>query len=325
MFKELRSDQKGVGLVLVLIVCSLVGAASLYLMDLTKVSQQKIALDARVQSYQSLVKIVTNQLHTGNNCTEALGGTVISSEDPDDLLPGRPPMGARGAFDEYGMSITLNLKIPINNTIKDKPLKKPNGKDVWFLQGGTSVRNVLLNVHERVRTPVRLAPLGSTKWVAALGHILIVPGHPGVGIKLARNAHYKIPIFLYYTVSGSTKTLVSCSDPAGEAYFCTMTGGAYNSAPGVPEDQRCNPDRSCYAHKPGIVFSASQCPPPYTTTAVGPNLFICNWCNRNQLTMPGSTAGVRAFFYEREPTNPPLPPLNPPGSILVNPDHIDGP
>ncbi len=285
----MRSNQNGFGIVLVLIVCSLVGAAALYLMDITKVSEQKITQDARVLSYQQVVKYVNNHIHAGNNCTASLGNTDIS-----------------GAFNEEGMSIQLDLKIsePPYNRIMKKPTPVLPGqvpRDAWFLAGGTSVRDVLLYVNERVRTPVRLAQPGAESWEAAKGYILIVPGHPGVGVKLARGRIYRIPIFLYY--SKSDKRLKSCFDPAGDAYFCTVMGGAYDSAPGTPSDRRCQPDRSCFSYKAGIVSSPGSCPDPYVAQKIGfmgSDLYLCDWCNPNGFVSEEKGKN----YYEPYPLSP---------------------
>ena len=277
MVKHIRSDEKGAGLVLVLIVCSLVGAAALYLMDLTKVSEKKIANDSRVLSYQSLVKIVTNKLYTGNTCTDALK-----------ILP-----NIDAAFTKDGMSVELDLQLPMNrNVLKapapTAPVEPP--RDVWFVNNGTSIRDVLLYVNERVRTPVRKYLAGSPVWSAAKGYILIIPGHPGVGAKLARGRQYRIPIFLYYSGSGAAgKKLVACSEPAGDAFFCTVMGGAYDHE-ATDVNMRCQPDRTCFPYKSGLVNNTASCPsnPPYTATKIGyigalGDLYLCSWCNQNPL------------------------------------------
>ena len=244
----------------------------MYLMDITKVSEQKIALDARVLSYQQVVKYVSNHLSAGDNCTVALKDTDIS-----------------GAFNPDGMSITLKLNAP---KPFNKPLKAPVGRDVWFVNGGTSVKDVLLYVNERVRTPVRLAVNGSEEWSAAKGYILIIPGHPGVGARLARGRQYRIPIFLYYTASG--KILRSCFDPGGDAFFCTVMGGAYD-ATATNVDMRCQPDRTCFPYKSGLVTNPGSCPttPPYVASLIGfmgSDLYLCDWCNPNGI-VPESKGG----------------------------------
>ncbi len=286
MFLKIRSNQKGIALVLVLIICSIIGAASLYLMDLNKVTTQKLALDAKVQSYRSVVKIVQNAIHSGKTCTQLLGGINIDN-----------------AFRPEGQSITLNLNLPMNR----KPLKAPVGKDVWYLNGGTSIRDVELMIKDRVRGPVKLAAAGSPSWTAALGYILIVPGHPGVGIKLMRGRQYRIPIFLYYSGSdaGATgKKLVSCGDPAGEAYFCTLSGGSYDETETL-SDYKCNPDRKCMAYKAGIVSSPGLCPPRYTDQQIGfygSNLYLCNWCNQNLIQAEYTPSPAR--YFDPFPRNP---------------------
>lgn len=289
MFKNLLSNQKGAGIVLVLIVCSLVGAAALYLMDITKVSEQKIALDAKVLSYQQVVKYVANHIHAGDNCTKALKDIDIS-----------------GAFNPNGMSISLDLKLPIN----PKVLKKPETvvppqvpRDVWFVQGGTNIKDVLLFVNERVRTPVKLAtPGGAEIWSAAKGYILIIPGHPGVGARLARGKQYRIPIFLYYTAAG--KILRSCFDPSGDAYFCTVMGGAYDATQTTNVDMRCQPDRTCFPYKSGLVNSPGACPstPPYVASKIGffgSDLYLCDWCNPNGIA-PEEKGGN--YYKAHDPT-----------------------
>jgi hypothetical protein len=254
------------------------------LMDMNKVSDKKLSLDAKVASYRSLVPIVQNHLHSGNTCSNVLQGTILT---PD-------------AFSTKGISIQLNLNLPMNNKI----LKAPNGRDVWFLNNGTSIKDVQLFVNERVRAPVRKAAAGSPIWVAAKGYILIIPGHPGVGVKLARGKKFRIPIFLYYSdAGGGNKKLESCSDPAGDAYFCTFSGGAYDYA-ATTEEMKCQPDRSCFPYKAGLVSSPGSCPAPYVASLIGfmgSNLYLCDWCNQN-LIQPEATPEPASYYIPDPPS-----------------------
>lgn len=278
------------GIVLVLVVVSLVGAASLYLMDSTKVAQERIANDARVQSYQSLVRMVTGQLHSGNTCSELLKD-----------IPLIKTVGSTtySAFNYQGVPITLDLKLPMNPS----PLQAPVGNFVWYIAGGTSIRDVRLFIKEKVRAPVRLEASGSPVWTAATGHILIFPGHPGVGMRLPRNKFYKIPLFVYFSGSGNNRRLVACSGPDNEAYFCTLSGGAYDYEETDPA-RRCQPDRTCFAYKNPIVNNAGSCPSPYQALPIGHiggTLYLCNWCNKNSPMAPAEPAEV----YYNDPVFPP--------------------
>jgi hypothetical protein len=312
LFKSRFLNDRGAGLILVLVVCSVIGAAAVYLMDLSKESEKKITADARVLSYNSLVTLVTNKLHSGTTCT--------------DVLPKTNGLDISSAFDEDGMSVELDLKLNINPRILKKPncpicTSQPNHKDCvtcpdrWYLQGGTSIKDVLLVVNERVREPVQLDIDNDPKLVAATGYILIMPNHGGVGFKLSRNKHYKIPIFLYYERQGGQKIMRACFNPNGEALFCTSIGGAYNWKEALPDNQRCQPDLTCFAYKSGI--STSQfCPPPYKRAPIGwtgNQLYLCNWCNRNGL---GANQQDIGYYFNPRPTtkeemdNPP-PPVSP--------------
>lgn len=298
---------------LVLIVCTIIGAAAVYLMDLSKESEKKISADARVLSYNSLVKIVTNKLHSGTTCT--------------DVLPKTTGLDISNAFNEDGISVELDLQLPIN----PRPLRRPNCPicdtnpnhkdcvtcpDRWFLVGGTSIKDVRLVITERVREPVQLDILNDPKLVAAMGYILIMPNHGGVGFKLTRNKHFKIPIFLYYQRQGAQKIMRACFDPNGEALFCTSINAAYNWKSSLPANQRCQPDRTCFAYKSGISTS-SYCPAPYKVSPIGwtgNQLYLCNWCNQN--TLAGTTELGQGYFFNPKPKtkeeidNPP-PPLTP--------------
>lgn len=281
-------NQNGGGLVLVLIICSIVGVATVFLMNTSKESEDKIRLDARVLSYRMLVEQVTNSLHTGNNCTNALQGVDV-----------------RNAFHPFkGISVSLDLKLPMNPKI----LKKPVGRDVWFVEGGTSVKDVELFVSEKVREPVRLDNTSSINYVAAIGHVLIIPGHPGTGAKLARNSHYKIPILIYYRRQGAQRIIDSCFAPNSEAYFCTIQGGAYDWNE-TNEEYKCQPDRLCFPYKSGIV-SSGGCPSSggrYKATQIGylgSTLYMCEWCNRRT---PIPTARAVGPYYTPYPANPRLP------------------
>lgn len=304
-------NDSGAGLILVLVVCSLVGAAAVYLMNISKETDKKITLDARVLSYNSLVQVATNRVHTGNGCNTALGANLDIS----------------GAFNRDGLSISLNLQLDNN----PRPLKKPtppDNRDAWFLQGGTIVKDVRLFVHEKVRAPVRLAFPNSPVMTGAKGYIQIIPGHPGVGINLIRNRNLRIPIFLYYTGGAGNARLVYCGAPASEAFFCTSIGGAYdNTAP--TEDTRCQPDRTCFTYKSGVVNNPSSCPAPYQSApigwmntgqpTVGPGqLYLCEWCNPNAL-QPQEATG---YFYDGYHTKHPADPTPDPEPVVTNPVPI---
>jgi hypothetical protein len=297
--KKTFLNDKGAGLVLVLIVCSLVGAAAVYLMNISKETDKKLTNDARVLSYNALVQMVTNKLHTGKGCTNALANLNIS-----------------GAFNRDGMPISLDLQLDINN----KRLKAASGRDIWFLEGGTIVKDVKLFVHEKVRAPVRLAFPNSPVMTGAKGYIQIIPGHPGVGINLIRNRNLRIPIFLLYTGGAGSAVMVSCSAPNAEAFFCTSIGGAYDPD-AATEDTRCQPDRTCFAYKAGIVTSPGACPAPYQSSPLGwmgQQLYLCEWCNPNQLQaeeQPG-------YFYNGYHTKHPSDPTPDPEPVVTNPVPI---
>lgn len=308
MIKKLLSHKKilndsGAGLILVLVVCSLVGAAAVYLMNLSKETDKKITNDARVLSYNSLVQMVANKVQTGNGCTEALG----------------PGKNIAGAFNRDGLSVSLDLKLPSNSKKLQKPTD-PSKRDVWFLQGGTIVKDVKLFVHEKVRAPVRLAYAGSPVMTGAKGYIQIIPGHPGVGINLIRNRNLRIPIFLYYTGGAGNATLVSCGSPNGEAFFCTSVGGAYDPS-AATEDTRCQPDRTCFTYKSGMVSSESSCPAPYTAFPlgwIGNQKYLCEWCNPNPL-LPEKPTG---YYYNGYHTKHPADPTPDPEPVVTNPVPI---
>lgn len=244
-------------------------------MDITEATKKKISLDARVASYQNLVKMVTNELHSGRTCTEVLGNTELVKTIGSITY---------SAFNYQGLPISLDLKLPMNEAI----LQAPVGNEVWYLAGGTSIRDVRLFIQDKVRAPVRLAASGSPIWTAATGYILIFPGHRGVGMRLPRNKYYKIPLFVYFSGTGNNRRLVSCSGPNNEAYFCTISGGAYDDSP-TSSDPRCQPDRTCFAYKYPIVSSSSSCPSPYEAQPIGyinGTLYMCNWCNKNSPLAP---------------------------------------
>jgi hypothetical protein len=302
LFRKKLLDERGVGLILVLVVCSLVGAAAVYLMNLSKETDKKLTNDARVLSYNSLVQMVANKLQTGNGCIEALNGLNVS-----------------GAFNRDGQSVSLDLKLDINK----KPLQKPtdpNQRDVWFLQGGTIVKDVRLFIHEKIRAPVRLAYAGSPVLTGAKGYIQIIPGHPGVGINLIRNRNLRIPIFVYYSGGAGSATLTYCGPPNGEAFFCTSVGGAYDHA-AATEDTRCQPDRTCFAYKTGMVTSPSACPSPYQSAPIGwmgSQLYLCEWCNPNPLQAMEATG----YYYDGYHTKHPADPTPDPEPVVTNPVPI---
>lgn len=281
--KKIFSNQLGAGLVLVLMVCSLVGAAAVYLMNISKNTDKKLSGDARVRSYYTLVQSVKNSLYNGNTCSVALGGQALTA-------PGQT------AFSKEGVSIQLDLKLPQNNKI----LKKAAGNDIWFLQGGTVIKDVRLHIYQKVRAPVRL--IAGTKLMnGALGYIVIEPGHPGVGTKLLRNREQvRIPLFFYYTQAGGSYTIDYCGPPDGGAYFCTIFGGAYDKD-ATTELRRCNPDRTCMSlNTPsgGITPNPGDCTAPYSAYPIGfiagAQRYICEWCNPK---MPLPNPHAEGFLF----------------------------
>lgn len=305
-------NRSGSALSLVLFLCAIISAAAVYVMNLSKESDKKVTANSRVLSYSSLVTIVANKLHSGTTCT--------------DVLPGASGLDISNAFNENGISIQLDLQLALNR----KPLRKPscpicharpNDKrclscpDRWFVHGGTSVKDVVLVVKERLREPVQLDILNDPKLVAAVGYIFIVPNHSGVGVGLSQNKRYRIPIFLYYQRQGRQKIMRACFNPASEAMICTSMGGAFNWKQNLPEDQRCQPDLNCFSFKSGMTNS-SNCPAPYRAAPVGWNghqLYLCNWCNVNGL---GANQQQGGYYFNPKPStkkemdNPP-PPLRP--------------
>lgn len=287
MFERQLRNENGVGIVLVLVLCAAIGAVALYVMNISKDSEKKITDDARVLSYKFLVNSVKNHLHNGPSCSRVLKDLNITN-----------------AFNPNGMSIELDLKLPANRKVLRRP-NPANPKDVWYLAGGTSVRDVLLFVNERVFSPVILDAPGATPLVAAKGYILIIPGHAGVGVHLARNRGYRIPIFLYYSVSGGTRTLHSCFDPSGDASICTATGGAYDyTREGM---EKCQPQIRCISQRNGIVADPNVCVLPFRPLLLGniagSNRYICEWCNVNPICRPSYYLGRGRFYTPKTKEN----------------------
>ncbi len=285
-------NDKGMGIVLVLVVVSLVGAAALYLMDVSKVTQDKIATDARVLSYNQLVDEVRNKIQLESVCKSVLL----------DAIPGG---NITGAFNPDGMSIAggLDLKVSVNQS----PLQRKTGQKIWFIEGGTSIKDIILVVDEIIRHPVRYDYAGSPSMIAAGGYILIKPGHRGTGMGLARNRNkYQIPIMLYYRKNGGQRILMDCFAPDGDAFACTSVGGAFKSDE-VDTQKRCQPDRVCFPYKAGLTTNPSACVSPYKKTLIGLNagggdLYLCEWCNVNATSLlPEKPTGL--IFYPKNRLN----------------------
>lgn len=268
--------QSGSGIVLALILFSIIGFASYYLMKQANVTRSKVVVDARVSSYNNLILEVKNKLKVGKFCTQAIGvGTDITD-----------------AFQRTGKSINFLLKLPI---IPNKNLFKttyPNNKK-WFVAGGTSVADVLLYVNQRIKAPVYFDndpnPSNPTAYVAAKGYILIRPNHKGVGFKRTNQTkevnkdRYRIPIILYYYVNGSSIKLYSCFGEGSAGEACVYAGGAYHQDPAI----RCRPLDQCLTGSAGVVNSINQinCPSPYKRYIYGDSnsplliKYSCLWCN----------------------------------------------
>jgi hypothetical protein len=290
-------NQKGSVLFIVLGITALIGAAAAYLMSLAGDTEKKIVSDARVVSYQNLVETVKAELYAQGRCTALLG-------NPSNRI-------ITNAFNEKGMSIELDLQLKANPRKLKKP--SPNNSDLWFLQGGTSVRDVYLVVNERVATPIIFdLPVSPNppQLIAAKGYILIEPGHHGVGYKNWRNKKkYRIPLLLYYKpeVTG-TKTLKHCFDPTGEAYACTIMGGAYDET--QTTSPRCRPMKTCFYTKGQTSApngSAPACVFPETVLYYGSNggnyTYSCSWCNSNWTSGISPREGGK-FFNESISLNP---------------------
>ena len=286
---------KGMGIVLVLVVISLVGAATLYLMDVTKVTTEKIAVDSRALSYNQLVDDVRNKMQLENVCKKVLTDATNGGD-------------ITGAFNPDGMSLpgSLDLEVSLNKSPLQKP-SGPGGRNIWYVAGGTSIRDIILVVNEIVRHPVRYSDAASPIMIAANGYLLIKPGHPGTGMGLARNRNkYQIPILIYYQKVGGRRMLVDCFAPDGDAFACTAIGGTFKSAETITQ-KRCQPDRQCFPYKAGLTTNASECAPPYEarlignqviSNTLGNKLYLCEWCNKYYSTYD-SEKGVGLLFYPK--------------------------
>ncbi len=287
-------NQKGSSILLVMSIASLVGAAGFYFMSLSSDTEKKITSDARVVSYKNLVDVIKSELFVAGKCTKIFENENITN-----------------AFSYDGISIKLDLQLKANPRVLKRP--SAGGADVWYLQGGTSIKDIRLVINERVAAPLSFdLPKNNPSpenLVAAKGYILIEPGHQGVGWKNWRNKKkFRIPILVYYKIeSPSIRRIHSCFDPFGEAYACTLRGGIYNE----DESPRCRPLKTCFETKGGTlsIQTPHPCEPHETPLFFGASAnqysYVCMWCNTNSVNLiPADFCGPGKYFAE--PTPPPL-------------------
>jgi hypothetical protein len=303
------SSQTGSAIILALVAVGIISSLAYYLMNLSVDTNKKIVDDARVVSYKNLVEVVRSRIYSGKTCTQLLGNRSLPV---DAFTVKRTQYGI-----QYGIRIELDLKLEMNKRVLRAPLDpNPNSiawlNSIWRLKGGTSIKDVRLVVNERLRSPVvfdsTISGAPNVKMVAAKGFILIIPDHPGVGVGLNQNSHYRIPIFLYYKGTGTNRKLHSCFDPVGEAFICTMTAfGAYDISQPDPL-YRCHPQRYCKPDRRGILTSGS-CTPPFVKKVIGfatptTSRFICEWCSPSGLSLQDTCYDEYAPYYDEPVTNP---------------------
>ncbi len=297
MIFKCSSSEKGSAIVLALVSVAAISTIAYFLMNRSADTKKKIVDDARVVSYKNLVEVVRTKLYIGTTCTDQLKNRVINNASNSAF---------NGVGEDIGASIDLDLQLPMNVKILRKP-NESNPADKWFLKGGTSIKDIKLVVNERVRSGVRFDPKylnSQPDLIAAMGYILIIPDHDGVGVRQPHNKHYRIPIFLYYSVNTSNQAILhSCFEPNGEAYFCTTTAfGAYDISATDPK-MRCHPQRYCRVSSSGVTSAPCSTAPYTVTTKVGSNLNICQWCSTAS-TLPPDCYPVSNSKYFTEPTNP---------------------
>lgn len=284
-----------------------VGAGAAYVMNMFKNTEQLIRKDVRVQHYKTLVNDLRSTLYSGNNCTDLLArynpsvnmnnATFVyrTYNLPDRVL----------TREEGGLSIRINtghgkFPGPLEPGWPRKYLgAESDRKDVGL---ETRIKEVRIKWHateDLVRDNVQMdLPVSPRppKLKAVHATLQVIPAHGGINPLLPRNENLKIKILAYF--NRTTGALHSCYEPYGDAYYCTyLQKGAFNNAPGIPGNYRCEPDVNCYTKSfppTGVTSNPSNCPstspPRYLPEYVGfrPSggnrvtpLYECNWCNRH--------------------------------------------
>jgi hypothetical protein len=248
-------SQKGGAIIYMMAVGAVIATLGYYLLSLSHLQNKEIVRDRAISSYWHLIKSVQLKLDNPYVCTTVLSGLDVTS-----------------AFTPAGQSIVLNLSLGTS------PAPIQNG---WKSVEGTTVQKILLKISPTpVRAKVRrdvAAPLNLT---AADAEIWIYPDNKGPVVSTT-SKELIIPIMIYYEIVGAQKFIRNCFGKYSEAALCTNEGGAFNGDPAVLPELRCEPDIACLNQKNGILNNSTSCTLPYKPYSVGPNLFMCLWCNQN--------------------------------------------
>lgn len=297
-----------------LILFVMIGIAGVYVMDMGSKNRKILENHAQVDSYRILVDNVRAFLYSGTNCTEAFAKRntlnlnnarfvrrvwTPEGHEPIEYQEGGITAQSNGAPIQINMPYG-NFPGPIRGHGRNYPTN-PFEKG-FTIAGGTTIKEIKLmwNLSEVIRNNVqRDTPVSPRPPLvnAVHAYLQLVPDHPGINPNLPRNENLRIKILAYYDpVDGS---LDSCFHPDGDAFFCTIGGGAYNPDSSLEDQYRCEPDDTCWVFGSGIVTSTSQCPSTnptrYKTSQIGSlgsRLYYCDWCNRHRT--PAATPVVES-------------------------------
>jgi hypothetical protein len=277
------NDQRGSALLAVMMSMIALGGIAVYVSGVASNSQKVLHKNARSEAYREVISMVRSNLYAGNNCSLALGRR-----------------GATGGIKLINAftPTTDGDDIQIPMTVGDTNLIMGPG---WKSKHGIEIESMRLKIDGAARTaPIRLHGDPVPKY-ASYATLYVSPKNNVANLKKQErdgtllNTNLFIKLFVYYEEIDGERLLYSCSDPSGEAAFCTTSlQGAYNPDPTVASEFRCQPDLSCFHYKSGIISGSASCPSPYTRRAVGQNHATCTWCN--PLVDPTGAVTVAGFI-----------------------------
>lgn len=266
-----KNSERGSTILLMLVTLASIGAAAAYILNLSSEAEKHLSREVKIENYKTIVQSIKDSLYTGTNCTAALGlprnlSNSLIILPPDDMRNYVPNPFFPLPPSNLGARVSLNLgygTAPGPIEFKLLPIQR-------WRANGVAMEDVRLRVDPTrvLRTNIRW--VGSSTFMnAALGEITLIPSDPDIPLASGKYRDLRIKTLVYYYMQGGVPRVVGCFDPEGPANLCTANGGAYNPSPGIPEDQRCQPDLYCFAHTRRIVTNPSQCPAPYTARSIG--------------------------------------------------------
>jgi hypothetical protein len=274
--KKYNASSRGMGVLQVIVILVLLGAAASVLARLANKQSQSAQSKQREALYQQMVDDILIQLKNPELCTRMLAGTIAP------MTPGRVSTvslntsygSAAGPLRAGWESKALGIEIP---KIELEVLNEA-------LTTSGSIRTVRYDWPE-------LNPAVANEYRKFYGHIVFGPDWPLIGpvrsTWKSRNQDRFLEIAMI--IDPATSRLYQCGGRISLLEACESAGGAYDLSTNSRPEHRCNPDLACFNHQQGVVTDTALCVYPYRPNPLGmiagAASYLCTWCSRTRTTL----------------------------------------